>query len=145
MRLVDADNLENISNLAQAPTVDAKPVVYAYWIFEGNCGITKCSNCNWSIEECLNGYEFCPKCGAKMSLSHKDVQEKKIKLGIENIMRRMYYKNGSGSISDDMVNQVFKTPMIQNLCVKKEMPVEKYMVIGAFMELVDSGEKILDS
>lgn len=80
-----------------------------------------------------------------MSLSHKDVQEKKIKLGIENIMRRMYYKNGSGSISDDMVNQVFKTPMIQNLCVKKEMPVEKYMVIGAFMELVDSGEKILDS
>ena len=37
------------------------------WISYPDCGVTKCSVCDWSIEECID-YDFCPNCGAKMDL-----------------------------------------------------------------------------
>lgn len=39
---------------------------HAHWLFMGDVGVTKCSNCDWSICECLNGYEYCPNCGCRM-------------------------------------------------------------------------------
>lgn len=47
------------------PAVEAKPVVHAHWISYPDCGVTKCSNCGWSIEECWYS-KLCPECGAKM-------------------------------------------------------------------------------
>lgn len=47
------------------PTVEAKPVVHAHWERYPDCGVTKCSNCGWSIEECWDS-KWCPECGAQM-------------------------------------------------------------------------------
>lgn len=38
---------------------------YGHWISEHDCGVTKCSECGWSIEECIC-WNYCPDCGAKM-------------------------------------------------------------------------------
>lgn len=35
------------------------------WKHEGDCGITRCGQCGWSIEECIE-WNYCPNCGAKM-------------------------------------------------------------------------------
>ena len=35
------------------------------WKYEGDCGVTRCSQCGWSIEECIE-WDYCPNCGAKM-------------------------------------------------------------------------------
>lgn len=86
MRLIDADALgigkcnpdvfENkayadgwnaaVAIIENAPTVDAEPVRrHGKWIPEPDCGITRCSICGWSIEECIN-WDYCPNCGALM-------------------------------------------------------------------------------
>lgn len=54
-----------------APTVDAEPVVHAYWIKEQDeYGIDrgwKCSNCKGSVYEMTyEPYKGCPHCRAKM-------------------------------------------------------------------------------
>lgn len=36
------------------------------WIRYPECGVTKCSVCNWSIEEAWDS-KFCPNCGAEMN------------------------------------------------------------------------------
>lgn len=36
------------------------------WIHYPECGVTKCSACNWSIEEAWDS-KFCPNCGAEMN------------------------------------------------------------------------------
>ena len=54
--------LEYAENL---PAADVAPVIHAHWIRYPDCGVTKCSNCGWSIEECWNS-DYCPHCGAKM-------------------------------------------------------------------------------
>ena len=38
------------------------------WIPHGDCGVTECSACKWSIEEYVE-YNYCPNCGAKMEVS----------------------------------------------------------------------------
>lgn len=38
------------------------------WIHSPECGVTKCSICNWSIEEAWDS-TFCPNCGANMKES----------------------------------------------------------------------------
>ncbi len=64
-----------ISNI---PTADVQKVKHGTWIFDGECGITKCSNCKWSIEEYFTNpntrkpYVFCPNCGAKMDLEGEE-------------------------------------------------------------------------
>lgn len=47
------------------PAADVAPVVHGRWIRYPDCGVTKCSNCGWSIEECWDS-DYCPHCGAKM-------------------------------------------------------------------------------
>lgn len=47
------------------PAVDVAPVVHAQWIHQPDCGVTRCSHCGWSIEECWES-KRCPNCGAKM-------------------------------------------------------------------------------
>ena len=44
---------------------DVAPVIHAHWIRYPDCGVTKCSNCGWSIEECWDS-DYCPNCGAQM-------------------------------------------------------------------------------
>ena len=40
-------------------------VTVSEWKYESDCGITKCKECGWSIEEYIE-YNFCPNCGAHM-------------------------------------------------------------------------------
>ena len=47
------------------PAADVAPVIHAHWIRYPDCGVTKCSNCGWSIEECWDS-DYCPYCGVKM-------------------------------------------------------------------------------
>lgn len=63
-----------LSNKQVSPTADVQEVKHGKWIFDGECGITKCSNCKWSIEEYFTNpntrkpYVHCPNCGAIMDL-----------------------------------------------------------------------------
>ena len=49
------------------PAADVVPVVHGRWIHYPDCGVTRCSHCGWSIEECWEP-DFCPNCGAKMDI-----------------------------------------------------------------------------
>lgn len=58
-------------------TADVQEVKHGKWIFDSECGITKCSACNWSIEEFFTDYQnnkqykYCPVCGARMDGGNK--------------------------------------------------------------------------
>lgn len=56
---VDAVDIENI------PAAEVVLVVHGKWVRYPDCGVTKCSNCGWSVEECWDS-KWCPECGAKM-------------------------------------------------------------------------------
>ena len=43
------------------------PVVHGRWKCHGDCGVTECSVCGWSIEEYAGDYAYCPECGARMN------------------------------------------------------------------------------
>ena len=45
---------------------DVEPVKRGRWRCHGDCGVTECSVCGWSIEEYVGDYAYCPNCGAKM-------------------------------------------------------------------------------
>lgn len=47
------------------PAADVAPVRHGHWIAMGDCGVTRCSCCGWSIEECIED-KYCRECGAKM-------------------------------------------------------------------------------
>lgn len=47
------------------PAADVAPVVHGRWIHYPDCGVTRCSHCGWSIEECWES-NYCPNCGARM-------------------------------------------------------------------------------
>lgn len=55
-----------INALRNAPSADFAPVVHGRWKCHGDCGVTECSACGWSIEEYVGDYAYCPNCGAKM-------------------------------------------------------------------------------
>ena len=55
-----------ISFLKSLPTADVAPVRHGRWKCHGDCGVTECSACGWSIEEYVGDYAYCPNCGAKM-------------------------------------------------------------------------------
>ena len=55
--------LEYAENL---PAADVAPVRHGRWKCHGDCGVTECSACGWSIEEYVCDYAYCPNCGAKM-------------------------------------------------------------------------------
>ena len=46
-------------------SADVAQVVNGRWIHYPDCGVTRCSHCGWSIEECWES-KRCPECGAKM-------------------------------------------------------------------------------
>ncbi|MBQ1778329.1 MAG: hypothetical protein IIZ93_09265 [Acidaminococcaceae bacterium] len=89
--LVKSTNCENISLealsllcgaklIADAPTVDAAPVVHGRWIenegFDGDCYYT-CSvcQCDWTTIDGTpteNNMRYCPECGAKMDLEERN-------------------------------------------------------------------------
>ena len=60
-----------IKFLKNRPTVDAEPVRHGRWIPYPDCGVTRCSVCDWSIEECFDS-NYCPYCGAKMDAEVED-------------------------------------------------------------------------
>lgn len=47
-------------------TADVEQVKRGRWRCHGDCGVTECSVCGWSIEEYVGDYAYCPNCGAKM-------------------------------------------------------------------------------
>lgn len=54
-----------IGTVEEAPAADVAPVVHGRWRPYPDCGVTRCSVCDWSIEECID-YKYCPNCGARM-------------------------------------------------------------------------------
>ena len=65
------DNIKSTDNwqgavialLSALPSADA---VQGEWKCMGDCGVTECDQCGWSIEEYVGDYNYCPNCGAKM-------------------------------------------------------------------------------
>ena len=55
-----------INALRNVPSADVAPVVHGRWKCHGDCGVTECSACGWSIEEYVGDYAYCPNCGARM-------------------------------------------------------------------------------
>lgn len=53
------------------PSADVAPVRHGRWRAYSDCGVTRCSVCDWSIEECVD-YKYCPNCGAKMDGGDND-------------------------------------------------------------------------
>lgn len=51
--------------LNKIPAADVAPVVHGRWIHYPDCGVTRCSHCGWSIEECWES-KHCPECGCRM-------------------------------------------------------------------------------
>lgn len=47
------------------PATDVAPVRHGHWVSMGDCGVTRCSCCGWSIEECIED-KYCRECGARM-------------------------------------------------------------------------------
>lgn len=87
MRLIDAEEAkkalmgwetdptdEEIEiTIDRIPTVDAKPVRHAHWIWKGDEGDSRfmCSECGGKeyVPTCMgipNIWEYCPNCGARM-------------------------------------------------------------------------------
>ena len=79
MRLIDADSsrdeFENdieldsyfaCKTIDKWPTIDAAPVVHAYWDCEGYS--KQCTNCYSVIGFMEPCYNYCPHCGAKMDV-----------------------------------------------------------------------------
>ena len=58
--VMPTDLVERIKAL---PSADA---VQGEWKCMGDCGVTECDQCGWSIEEYVGDYNYCPNCGAKM-------------------------------------------------------------------------------
>ena len=61
----DGCSAKNLQSISDMPAADVAPVVHGRWIRYPDCGVTKCSNCGWSIEECWDS-DYCPHCGAQM-------------------------------------------------------------------------------
>lgn len=56
---------ELVDIMAEVPSEDVAPVRHGHWIAMGDCGVTRCSCCGWSFEECIED-KYCRGCGAKM-------------------------------------------------------------------------------
>ena len=56
----------------EIPATDVAPVRHGRWRCHGDCGVTECSVCGWSIEEYVGDYDYCPICGANMRGSNDE-------------------------------------------------------------------------
>ena len=52
--------------IGKTQAADVAPVRHGRWKCHGDCGVTECSACGWSIEEYVGDCAYCPNCGAKM-------------------------------------------------------------------------------
>lgn len=62
----DGHTSKDVRRLLSIPAADVAPVVHGRWKCHGDCGVTECSACGWSIEEYSGDYAYCPNCGARM-------------------------------------------------------------------------------
>ena len=56
---------DTLDYIDSEPAAYVAPVVHGRWIHYPDCGVTRCSHCAWSIDECCES-KRCPECGAKM-------------------------------------------------------------------------------
>lgn len=77
--LADKTDLKDLLKICD--TIEARPVVHAHWKRYPDCGVTRCSNCGWSIEECWNS-KLCPDCGAQMDGTDTNVGSKGVKIPV---------------------------------------------------------------
>lgn len=63
----ELEDLKTTDQQAERPRTngDVAPVAHGHWKLYSECGATRCSVCDWSIEECWDS-DYCPHCGAKM-------------------------------------------------------------------------------
>lgn len=66
LRFVDGEWRDDDGNMIEISTVR-----HGQWKCYGDCGVTECSVCGWSIEEYVGDYTYCPNCGAKMDGGNK--------------------------------------------------------------------------
>ena len=57
---------DTLDYIDSEPAADVAPVRHGRWRCHGDCGVTECSVCGWSIEEYVGDYAYCPNCGARM-------------------------------------------------------------------------------
>ena len=60
------DAIEVLGMIYEMPAADVAQVRHGRWKCHGDCGVTECSACGWSIEEYVGDYSYCPNCGAKI-------------------------------------------------------------------------------
>ena len=66
-RVIFEDDFKRaIKKIPKGIIVDVAPVRNGRWRCHGDCGVTECSVCGWSIEEYVGDYAYCPNCGARM-------------------------------------------------------------------------------
>ena len=63
-----------LREVSDAPAADVDPVVHGRWIHYPDCGVTRCSHCGWSIEECWES-KHCPECGCRMDGGDRDATD----------------------------------------------------------------------
>ena len=63
---IDDDFKKAIKEMPKSIIADVALVRHGRWKCHGDCGVTECSACGWSIEEDVGDYAYCPNCGAKM-------------------------------------------------------------------------------
>ena len=63
-KMISIDALREF--IMNRPVVDVKEVKHGHWIYYPECGVTKCSVCHRTVEECVE-YPRCMFCGAKLN------------------------------------------------------------------------------
>lgn len=63
-------------------------------------------------------------------------KEDRIKEEIDNVLRRMCFGRDLREFSDDTVERVFNTYVVQSRCVDDDIVVDEDIVITALMEIV---------
>ena len=62
-KMISIDTLREF--IMNRPVADVEEVKHGHWIYYPECGVTKCSVCHRSVEECIE-YPRCMFCGAKI-------------------------------------------------------------------------------
>ena len=73
--IMEDDFKKAIKKMPKGIIVDVAPIQHGRWKCHGDCGVTECSACGWSIEEYVGDYAYCPHCGAKMDGSDDSSNE----------------------------------------------------------------------
>lgn len=63
-------------------------------------------------------------------------KEDRIKEEIDNVLRQMCFSRDFREFSEDTVERIFNTYVIQSLCVEDDIVVDKDIVVTALMEIV---------